>query len=103
MKKRITITLEDDVLKWLDKNIQKKRFHNYQHAIDYCLSQIMNEENITIPEDLLERIITIPEDLLERIESIIKSGKGGYVDKTSFVLEAIRKRIDELGFTDFYK
>jgi len=92
MKKRITITLEDDVLKWLDKNIQKKRFHNYQHAIDYCLSQIMNEENITIPEDLLERI-----------ESIIKSGKGGYVDKTSFVLEAIRKRIDELGFTDFYK
>ena len=92
MKKRITITLEDDVLKWLDKNIQKKRFHNYQHAIDYCLSQIMNEENITIPEDLLERI-----------ESIIKSGKGGYVDKTSFVLEAIRKRIEELGFTDFYK
>ena len=92
MKKRITITLEEDVLKWLDKNIQKKRFHNYQHAIDYCLSQIMNEENITIPEDLLERI-----------ESIIKSGKGGYVDKTSFVLEAIRKRIEELGFADFYK
>ena len=92
MKKRITITLEDDVLKWLDKNIQKKRFHNYQHAIDYCLSQVMNEESITIPEDLLERI-----------ESIIKSGKGGYVDKTSFVLEAIRKRIEELGFTDFYK
>jgi len=92
MKKRITITLEDDVLKWLDKNIQKKRFHNYQHAIDYCLSQVMNEESITIPEDLLERI-----------ESIIKSGKGGYVDKTSFVLEAIRKRIEELGFADFYK
>lgn len=91
MKKRITITLEDNVLKWLDENIEKKRFYNYQHAIEYCISQVMNEESIPIPEDLLKRI-----------EAIIRTGKGGYTDKTSFVLEAIRRRIEELGFSDFY-
>jgi len=91
MKKRITITLEDDALKWLDENIEKKRFYNYQHAIEYCISQVMNEKSISIPEDLLERI-----------ETIIKTGKGGYTDKTSFILEAIRRRIEELGFSKVY-
>jgi len=41
MLKRITVTIPDDLLKWIEENIKKKRFHNYQHAVEYCIYREM--------------------------------------------------------------
>ena len=43
-KKRLTVSLQGDSLEWVDMMIEKHRFHNYQHAIDYCLAKVYEEE-----------------------------------------------------------
>jgi len=44
------------------------------------------------------RCITIPEDLAARIDRLIESGKLGYLDRKSFILNCIRKTLRELGY-----
>ncbi len=39
MKQRITITIDKDLLKWLDKKIEKKVFGNRSHAIEYLIKK----------------------------------------------------------------
>jgi len=43
-RKRVTITIQGEVLEWLDQKIGEKTFHNYQHAVDYCLLRTYKEE-----------------------------------------------------------
>jgi metal-responsive CopG/Arc/MetJ family transcriptional regulator len=42
--------------------------------------------------------ISIPESLAQKIDEVIKSGKHGYQNRPDFVLDAIRKRLRELGY-----
>jgi len=85
--KRITFSIPEEQLKWLADNIQSRRFYNYQHAIEYCVDHVM--EN---------KCNTISEDLAARIERLIESGKLGYLDRKSFVLDCIRKTLKDLGY-----
>ena len=39
MKERITITIDNDMLKWIDKNIETKVFANRSHAVEYLIKQ----------------------------------------------------------------
>jgi len=42
--------------------------------------------------------IAIPEELVEYIDEVIKSGKFGYRSRSEFVIDAVRRRLEELGF-----
>jgi len=39
--KRVTVNVPDEELEWIEENIRTKVFHNYQHAIEYCIHQVM--------------------------------------------------------------
>ena len=39
MKQRITITIDKDLLKWLDKKIKDKTFANRSHGIEYLIKK----------------------------------------------------------------
>jgi metal-responsive CopG/Arc/MetJ family transcriptional regulator len=39
MKERITITIDENLLKWIDKNIESKVFANRSHAVEYLIMQ----------------------------------------------------------------
>ena len=39
----MSITIPDDLEKWLDQQIKERRFHNYQHAIEYSLDFVRSE------------------------------------------------------------
>ena len=39
MKQRITITIDKDLLKWLDKKIKEKTFANRSHGIEYLIKR----------------------------------------------------------------
>lgn len=43
-KIKTSIALDDKLLKWVDKNIEKKRFANRTHAIEYALQQLVEIE-----------------------------------------------------------
>jgi metal-responsive CopG/Arc/MetJ family transcriptional regulator len=51
-------------------------------------------------EPLEYTTISVPTTLMEKVDEIIKSGKYGYKNRPDFVLEAMRKRMRELGYLE---
>jgi len=39
-KTKISITIDDDLVKWLDSQIKKKRFANRSHGFEYAISEL---------------------------------------------------------------
>ena len=40
VKKRVAVTIRDDLVEWLDKQVQTMRFHNRSHGIEYALQKL---------------------------------------------------------------
>ena len=45
MKERITVTIDKELLKWLDKNIDKKIFANRSHGFEYLIKRAIEKGN----------------------------------------------------------
>lgn len=43
-KIKTSITLDKDLLEWIDKLIEKKRFASRTHAIEYALQRLREQE-----------------------------------------------------------
>jgi Arc/MetJ-type ribon-helix-helix transcriptional regulator len=41
---RVFATVREDVIKWVDKQVEKARFRNRSHAIEYSLIKLMEKE-----------------------------------------------------------
>ncbi len=46
MKDRITITIDKELLSWVDKKIKEKVFANRSHAIEFLINQEKTKSNI---------------------------------------------------------
>lgn len=44
MKERITITLDKELLDWLDKKIEEKVFANRSHGLEFLIAEKIKEE-----------------------------------------------------------
>jgi len=44
-KIKTSIALDEDLLKWVDTQIEKRRFANRTHAIEFALQQLIEDEN----------------------------------------------------------
>jgi len=42
-KLKLSITIDEDLIKWPDSQIQKKRFANRSHGIEYALANLKNK------------------------------------------------------------
>ena len=40
VKKRVAVTIRDDLVDWLDKQVEAMRFHNRSHGIEYALQKL---------------------------------------------------------------
>jgi Arc/MetJ-type ribon-helix-helix transcriptional regulator len=40
VKKRVAVTIREDLVNWLDKQIASMRFHNRSHGIEYALQKL---------------------------------------------------------------
>lgn len=43
-KIKTSVALDEDLLKWVDAQIEKRIFANRTHAIEYALQQLKNQE-----------------------------------------------------------
>ena len=43
MKERITVTLDKELLKWLDEKVKDKTFANRSHGFEYLMKRKMEE------------------------------------------------------------
>ena len=41
---RVFATIREDVVKWIEKQIESSRFRNRSHAIEYALLKLMEKE-----------------------------------------------------------
>jgi Arc/MetJ-type ribon-helix-helix transcriptional regulator len=39
-KQRLQVTVRDDLVKWMDQQIEKARFGSRSHAIEYALTKL---------------------------------------------------------------
>jgi Arc/MetJ-type ribon-helix-helix transcriptional regulator len=44
VKKRIAVTVSDDILKWVDRKVKDTTFANRSHAIEHCLTKAKEAE-----------------------------------------------------------
>ena len=44
MKERITVTLDKELLNWLDKKISDKTFANRSHGLEFLMKKRMDDE-----------------------------------------------------------
>jgi metal-responsive CopG/Arc/MetJ family transcriptional regulator len=44
LKERITITIDKELLEWLDKQIDEKIFANRSHGIEYLIKRRIKDE-----------------------------------------------------------
>ena len=45
MKERITVTLDKEVLDWIDKNVANRTFANRSHGFEYLIQRQIDKEN----------------------------------------------------------
>ncbi|MCV0366339.1 MAG: ribbon-helix-helix domain-containing protein [Nitrosopumilus sp.] len=43
-KVKLSITLDSELVKWLDQKIKKKQFANRSHGLEYAVSQLKEKE-----------------------------------------------------------
>ena len=43
-KIRIYATIREDLVKWIDKEVDKLRFANRSHALEYAIQQLVEKE-----------------------------------------------------------
>lgn len=43
VKKRLQVTIREDIVAWIDQQIETLRFANRSHAIEYALLQLMKK------------------------------------------------------------
>jgi len=44
VKKRIAVTVSDDLLKWVDRKVKDTTFANRSHAIEHALTKLKEAE-----------------------------------------------------------
>ena len=44
MKKRITITIDNNLLRWVDKKVKEKVFANRSHGMEFLIKKRMDVE-----------------------------------------------------------
>jgi Arc/MetJ-type ribon-helix-helix transcriptional regulator len=42
--RRFTITVDEEIGKWIDEQIESKRFRNASHAFDYAVSELKRRD-----------------------------------------------------------
>jgi Arc/MetJ-type ribon-helix-helix transcriptional regulator len=45
-KRRLQITVRDDLVKYVDEQVEKLRFANRSHAIEYALTQLKEKDRL---------------------------------------------------------
>ncbi len=43
-RKKRTVTLPEDVLGWIEKQMKIRRFSSVSHALEFCVYQVMQKE-----------------------------------------------------------
>jgi Arc/MetJ-type ribon-helix-helix transcriptional regulator len=41
---KVTATIDDELVQWLDKEVEKRRFRNRSHGIEYAIAKLKESD-----------------------------------------------------------
>ena len=44
VRMKVTATIDNDLVEWLDGEVEKRRFRNRSHAIEYAIAKLKENE-----------------------------------------------------------
>jgi Arc/MetJ-type ribon-helix-helix transcriptional regulator len=44
MKRKISIAIDEDLLSWIEDQVQKKRFASVSHAVNFAVNDLIKKE-----------------------------------------------------------
>jgi Arc/MetJ-type ribon-helix-helix transcriptional regulator len=44
VKRKVSVTIDPETAKWVDKQIQEKRFADFSHAVDLALAMLKHSD-----------------------------------------------------------
>lgn len=48
-KVKVTASIKEDLVDWIDKEVDKSRFASRTHAVEYALTKLKEADNLGIP------------------------------------------------------
>ena len=48
-KVKVTASIKEDLVNWIDKEVGKSRFASRTHAVEYALTKLKEEDNLKLP------------------------------------------------------
>ena len=45
-KRKVTITVDEEIIRWIEKEIARKRFASISHAVEYAITRLMEREKM---------------------------------------------------------
>ncbi len=45
-KRKVTITVDEEIVRWIEKEIARKRFASISHAVEYAITRLMEREKM---------------------------------------------------------
>jgi Arc/MetJ-type ribon-helix-helix transcriptional regulator len=49
VKVKVTASIKEDLVNWIDKEIDKSRFASRTHAVEYALTKLKEADNLASP------------------------------------------------------
>jgi len=43
-KRKVTITVDEEIIRWIEKQIARKRFASISHAVEYAVTRLIESE-----------------------------------------------------------
>jgi len=47
VRAKISVTIDEELVKWVDEQIRRRRFRNRSHALEWALARVIEEERKT--------------------------------------------------------
>jgi len=44
VRMKVTATIDNELVEWLDREVEKRRFRNRSHAIEYAIAKLKESE-----------------------------------------------------------
>ena len=44
---KVTATIDNELVEWLDKEVEKRRFRNRSHGIEYAIAQLKQKDSVS--------------------------------------------------------
>jgi len=44
VRAKMSVTIDEELVKWIDEQIRRRRFRNRSHALEWALARVIEEE-----------------------------------------------------------